>query len=75
LADAALGLTVGHHRTRHPFADPILRMIHSALEQTGAQVEDAVRAVIDVTNINDADLVGRAHSEPSSDARPASTMV
>jgi hypothetical protein len=43
LADAALGLTVAHHCTQYPFADPILRTIRSALEQAGAQVEDVVR--------------------------------
>lgn len=53
----------------------ILATIRSALKQAGARVEDVVRTVIYVTNINDADLVGRAHSEVFGGIRPASTMV
>lgn len=75
LADAALGLTVAHHRTQNLFADPSLRTICSGLEQAGALVDGVVRTVIDATNNGDADLVGRAQSEAFSDARPASTMV
>ena len=36
---------------------------------------DVVRTVIYVTDIGDADLVGRAHSEVFGNVRPASTMV
>jgi enamine deaminase RidA (YjgF/YER057c/UK114 family) len=53
----------------------ILTTIRSALEQAGARVEDVVRTVIYITNIADADLVGRAHSEVFGGIRPASTMV
>lgn len=53
----------------------ILATIRSALKQAGARVEDVVRTVIYLTNINDADLVGRAHSEVFGGIRPASTMV
>jgi enamine deaminase RidA (YjgF/YER057c/UK114 family) len=53
----------------------ILLTIRSALEEAGAHVEDVVRTVIYVTNIGDADLVGRAHHEAFGDIRPASTMV
>jgi enamine deaminase RidA (YjgF/YER057c/UK114 family) len=53
----------------------ILATIRGALKQAGARVEDVVRTVIYVTNINDADLVGRAHSEVFGGIRPASTMV
>jgi enamine deaminase RidA (YjgF/YER057c/UK114 family) len=38
-------------------------------------VEDVVRTVIYVTEIGDADQVGRAHHEVFGDIRPASTMV
>lgn len=53
----------------------ILATIREALQQAGARVEDVVRTVIYVTNIDDADLVGRAHREVFGDTRPASTMV
>jgi len=50
-------------------------MIRSALEQAGARIEDVVRTVIYLTDIGDADQVGRAHREMFGDVRPASTMV
>jgi len=53
----------------------ILVTIRTALEQAGAQIEDVVRTVIYVTDIGDAELVGRAHREVFGDTRPASTMV
>ena len=53
----------------------ILATIRAALEQAGARIEDVVRTVIYVTDIGDADPVGRAHSEVFGNVRPASTMV
>ena len=53
----------------------ILGTIRGALEQAGARVGDVVRTVIYVTDIHDAELVGRAHREVFGDVRPASTMV
>lgn len=53
----------------------ILATIRSALEEAGAAIEDVVRTVIYLTDIGNADLVGRAHSEVFGDVRPASTMV
>jgi enamine deaminase RidA (YjgF/YER057c/UK114 family) len=53
----------------------ILGTIRSALEQAGARVGDVVRTVMYVTDIRDAELVGRAHREVFGDVRPASTMV
>ena len=53
----------------------VLATIRSALEQAGARIEDVVRTVIYVTDIRDADLVGRAHSEVFGNVRPVSTMV
>ena len=44
-------------------------------EQAGARVEDVVRTVVYLTDIDDAELVGRAHREVFGDVRPASTMV
>jgi enamine deaminase RidA (YjgF/YER057c/UK114 family) len=53
----------------------ILATIREALQRAGARVEDVVRTVIYVTNIDDADRVGRAHREVFGDIGPASTMV
>jgi enamine deaminase RidA (YjgF/YER057c/UK114 family) len=53
----------------------ILATIRGALEEAGSRLEDVVRTVIYVTDIGDADLVGRAHCEAFGDIRPASTMV
>ena len=53
----------------------VLATIRTALEQAGARIEDVVRTVIYITDIQDADLVGRAHSEVFGNVRPASTMV
>jgi enamine deaminase RidA (YjgF/YER057c/UK114 family) len=53
----------------------ILGTIRSALEQAGARVEDVVRTVIYITDIGDAELVGRGHREVFAEVRPASTMV
>ncbi len=53
----------------------ILGTIRNALEQAGSRVEHVVRTVIYVTDIGDADLVGRAHQEVFGAVRPASTMV
>ena len=49
--------------------------IRDALQEAGSRIEDVVRTVIYVTNIGDADHVGRAHREVFGDVRPASTMV
>lgn len=56
-------------------ATNVLDTIRAALEQAGARVQDVVRTVIYVTDIDDADRVGRAHREVFGDIRPASTMV
>ena len=53
----------------------VLGTIRTALEQAGARVENVVRTVIYVTDIGDAELVGRAHREVFGHVRPASTMV
>jgi enamine deaminase RidA (YjgF/YER057c/UK114 family) len=62
-------------RDAYAQAQNILATIREALQQAGARVEDVVRTVIYVTNIGDADRVGRAHREVFGDIGPASTMV
>jgi enamine deaminase RidA (YjgF/YER057c/UK114 family) len=59
----------------HAQTQNVLGTIRNALEQAGARVEDVVRTVIYVTDIDDAELVGRAHHEVFGDIRPTSTMV
>ena len=59
----------------HEQTQNILATIRSALEQAGARIEDVVRTVIYVTDIGDAEQVGRAHREVFADVLPASTMV
>jgi enamine deaminase RidA (YjgF/YER057c/UK114 family) len=59
----------------HVQAQDILGTIRSALEQAGARIEDVVRTVIYLTDIGDAEQVGRAHLEVFGNVRPASTMV
>ena len=59
----------------HVQTQDILATIQSALEQAGAGIADVVRTVIYLTDIADAEQVGRAHREVFGDVRPASTMV
>ena len=59
----------------HMQTQDVLSTIRSALQRAGARIEDVVRTVIYLTDIGDADEVGRAHREMFGDVRPASTMV
>jgi len=59
----------------HVQTQDILATIQSALEQAGAGIADVVRTVIYLTDIADAEQVGRAHREVFGDISPASTMV
>ena len=47
----------------------------AALEELGATLSDAVRTRMFITNLDDADEIGRAHSEVFGAAAPAATMV
>lgn len=56
-------------------AQNALTIIETALREADATFDDVVRTVTYVTDMDDAQLVAKAHLEAFSDTRPAATIV
>lgn len=59
----------------HEQANSALGIISDALADVGATAEDVVRTVTYVTNIDDMELVARAHRAVFGEIRPVATLV
>lgn len=63
------------HADAYEQAKAALETIAKALESAGSSTAEVVRTVVYLTDIAEADLVARAHSEVFDAVRPASTLI
>jgi enamine deaminase RidA (YjgF/YER057c/UK114 family) len=52
-----------------------LEIIGEALAETGARLEDVIRTRMFITDVDDAEAVGCAHSAVFGEIRPAASMI
>jgi enamine deaminase RidA (YjgF/YER057c/UK114 family) len=63
------------HSNAFEQAQAILVTVKKVLVEAGMSVEDVVRTVVYLRDINDASTVARAHSEVFDGIRPASSLI
>lgn len=63
------------HSSAFEQAQAILVTVKKVLEEAGMSVEDVVRTVVYLRDINDASTVAKAHSEVFDGIRPASSLI
>jgi enamine deaminase RidA (YjgF/YER057c/UK114 family) len=67
--------TVGDGSDAYEQTKTAIAKIEAALREAGAELDDVVRTRIFVTNIDDWQLVGKAHAESFRDILPACSML
>jgi enamine deaminase RidA (YjgF/YER057c/UK114 family) len=67
--------TVGDGNDAYEQTKAAIAKIEVALREAGAELDDIVRTRIFVTNIDDWELVGKAHAEAFKDILPVTSMI